>query len=56
MLPGEIENGRSVPIDVEVTAVCSDTAGFFERKNEERTTPGAFDDNGDKLKFVLSLE
>ena len=45
-----------MPIDVEVTAVCSDTTGFFERKNEERTATGAFDNNGDKLKFVSSLE
>ena len=45
-----------MPIDVEVTAVCSDAAGLFERKNEERTATGAFDNNGDKLKLLLSLE
>jgi hypothetical protein len=45
-----------VPINVEVTAVCSDTTGFFERKNEERAATGSFDNNSDKLKLVLSLE
>ena len=45
-----------MPIDGGRTAVCTDTSSFFKRKNEKGTTARAFDNNGNKLKWVLSLE